>query len=82
MIQFKFKLIKKFSFTYFADYIKYYDLLICLLQELEMLVPEAKSEVAALIPPVKCQKISINTNDKKLALKCLEDLAAAAVACI
>lgn len=60
-------------FTYFTDYSKYYDILVCLVEELETLIPQYQPQIAALIGPIKCQQISVNTNDQKLALKCLED---------
>lgn len=64
----------------FAAYSHYYDKLVGKLEELQIMIPEAKSEIAAIIPSVRCQQNSINKKDKALALKCLKDLAPKALA--
>ena len=69
-------------YHFFAAYSKVYDTQIALIKELQVLVPDGAVQLGNLIAPVRCQQRSINTNDKKLALKCLQELVPRALATV
>lgn len=73
-------MIDKSIICLFADYSHYYDDLVCLLEQLQPLIPAAKVQICALIDSMKCQKDSIMCEDKSKVLKCLTALVPKSVA--
>lgn len=65
-----------------AERAVYYDESVALLVELQTLIPEAQAELAALIPPLRCQQRSTNKNDIPGLITCLDKLAPAVLACM
>lgn len=60
----------------------YYDELVSLIVELQTIIPEAQAELAALIPPLRCQQRSSNGNDIPGVIKCFDQLASGLLACM
>lgn len=73
----------KLPFAYLiAEYDAHFDETVSLLEELETVFPEAKAEIAAMIPAIRIRQRSSNTNDIPLAVKGLELLAPRILACM